>query len=264
MSLAALSRLSSLLLSGETLLAEGRLLLWPDAIQAHLDAYYANVHGRSGATSNGATSNGATSSEGAGVAKPNLWQVQQGVFRMLHRVIFRSESIGNSESFAVRDRPLARLLHIRAVRLPVLRALRAVAPLDFSGLASDRDRIVRHLLLAHHDGNQFAYDFELLRAHPGALEEVRQHATAIALGDKPFSEFWKDIAIFEAYHENLVAAVTQFQADPSSLLTGEERADPDISFEAYLRWCADQPKTPRETFRAFLSGKYTVANGIQS
>ena len=50
-------------------------------------------------------------------------------------------------------------------------------------------------------------------------------------------------------------------------LTGEldlsdaERADPDISFAGYLAWCARQPETPAETYRAWLGGTYRIAEG---
>lgn len=191
---------------------------------------------------------------------PNLWQVQLGVVRMLHRVIFRSESIGNCADHPVRNTWRARLLHRRAIRLPVLVALRAVAPLDFSGLLSPAWRIQRHLLAAHHDGLQFVYDFELLRASPGALEEVRADAEAIISGRDPHAEAWRDVAIFERYHENLIAAIDAFEA--GELRLGEDVDNPDLTFFAFLRWCARQPVDAEQTLRLFQTGEYTIADGV--
>src|SRR5262245_55908049 len=72
---------------------------------------------------------------------PNLWQLSLGVLRMWHRVLFRSETVGTSPGGRVRDTWRARLLENRALRFPFLVAERAIAPLDFTGLASSRERI---------------------------------------------------------------------------------------------------------------------------
>lgn len=191
---------------------------------------------------------------------PNLWQVQLGVVRMLHRVLFRSESIGNCEGHPVRNTWRARMLHKRALRLPVLVALRAVAPLDFSGLLSPTWRIQRHLLAAHHDGLQFVYDFELLKASPGALDEVRADAEEIVSGRDPRANAWRDVAIFERYHENLIAAIDAFEA--GELRLGDDVDNPDLTFFAFLRWCARQPASADETLRRFQAGEYTIADGV--
>ncbi|MBX3275021.1 MAG: hypothetical protein KF729_32450 [Sandaracinaceae bacterium] len=101
---------------------------------------------------------------------PNPWQITLGVARMWHRVLFRSETIGTCAADPVRPSWRARLLERRPLRFPFLVRERAIAPLDFSGLASPPERIIRHLLGAHHDANQFAYDLALLSVHPGKLE----------------------------------------------------------------------------------------------
>jgi hypothetical protein len=192
---------------------------------------------------------------------PNPWQVQLGVVRMLHRVLFRSESIGTCAEHPVRNTWRARMLHNRAMRLPVLVALRAVAPLDFSGLLSPTWRIQRHLLAAHHDGLQFVYDFELLAASTGALDEVRAHAEEIVSGRDPNAEAWRDVAIFERYHENLIAAIDAFKS--GELRLGDDIDNPDLTFFAFLRWCARQPSTANETLQRFESGEYSIADGVQ-
>ena len=179
---------------------------------------------------------------------PNLWQIEQGVLRMWHRVLFRSETIGTSAA-PVRSTLRARLLHERPLRFPFLLWERAVAPLDFSGLLSSPERVIRHLLGAHHEGSQFVYDLRMLALHEGQLEALRERAAAVVDGSDPRAEWLRDLAVHEGYHESLLAAVDaalagRFEADAS------EAEDPDISFLGYLRWCVAQPETPRETWAA--------------
>lgn len=195
---------------------------------------------------------------------PNLWQIQLGVLRMWHRVFFRPESIGQSQDFAVRNTWRARLLERRPLRFPFLLRERAVHPLDFSGLASSTARIHRHLLGAHHDGVQFLYDLQLLRMHDGSdalLRAVRDEARAVVEGTHPRAAWLRDLVVYERYHENLLAAVEAF-LDGSFDASPEERADPDIDFLAYARFCARQPKTPAATLRALREGRYTIAEGV--
>ena len=191
---------------------------------------------------------------------PNLWQVQLGVARMWHRVLFRSETIGTCAEDPVRSTWRAKLLEKRPLRFPFLLLEKAVHPLDFSGLASSPERIVAHLLGAHHDGMQFHYDFELLVTHPERLAEVRDQARAIAQGTHPRSEWLADLVVYEGYHRKLLAAVESYLAGELQV-PAELRDDPDIVFAAYLRWCARQPKTPRETWAAWRRGEFTIAEG---
>ncbi|HUJ63191.1 MAG TPA: hypothetical protein VLX92_32055, partial [Kofleriaceae bacterium] len=109
-----------------------------------------------------------------GVARPTPWQLCLGVLRLWHRVLFRSSTVGTSPGGRVRRSVRARVLAWRAARLPCLLVERAVVPLDFTGLGSTPDRLIRHLLGAHHDANQFVYDLELLACH-GRLDELRAH-----------------------------------------------------------------------------------------
>ena len=185
---------------------------------------------------------------GAFADVPNAWQVTLGVLRMWHRVLFRSETIGLSAA-RVRETARGRLLRNRLARFPVLVAERAIAPLDFSGLLSGRERILRHLLGAHHDGAQFVYDLELLRAHPGALEELRARTAAVLDGSDPRAEYLRDLVVFEGYHEALLAAVDRAQRGDF----GVDEADatnPDISLTAYLAWCSKQPPSWEATREA--------------
>jgi len=190
---------------------------------------------------------------------PNSWQIALGVARMWHRMIFRPETVGTCSAHPVRATWRARLLEHRPLRFPFLVAERAIAPLDFSGLVSTRERIVRHLLAAHHDRNQFVYDFELLRCHPGGLEEVRARADAVVRGRDPRAAWLRDLVDYERYHEELLAAVEVALAGRDTL-GDDERRDPDVSFRAYLDWCASQPETPEATLRAALRGELDLSS----
>ncbi len=181
---------------------------------------------------------------------PNLWQVGLGVARMWHRLVFRSDTIGTCRTEPARRTLRARILALRPVRLPVLLAERAVAPLDFSGLASDPERIVRHLLGAHHDGLQLAYDLSILSCHDGWLERLRDRVRDVVESDTPRSRWLRDLVVFEGYHERLLAAVEEAIARGRVDVPEPEANDPDIAFEAYLAWCAAQPPTPRATWDA--------------
>ena len=200
--------------------------------------------------------------EAAGLveAAPNLWQITLGVLRMWHRVLFRPDTIGTSRGAPPRPTWRARMLASRPVRFPFLLMEEAIAPLDFSGLASSPDRIIRHLLGAHHDENQFAYDLELLSSHEGKLEELRERARRVVADDSPRSRWLRDLTVFEGYHERLLAAVER-AVESGVALSDVDRDDPDISLSAYLRWCARQPRTPAETWAARRIGVYTIAGG---
>lgn len=200
----------------------------------------------------------------AGVSPvPTTWQVTLGVLRMWHRVAFRSDTIGTCRDHLPRATWRARLLASRPLRFPFLLAERAIHPLDFSGLRSDEDRVVRHLLGAHHDGVQFLYDLELLRHRPGALDRVRDEARRVVEVDDARSRWLRDLVVFERYHENLLSAVDAFLAGRFPATEAELR-DPDIAFSGYLAWCAAQPATPAATWRALRERRFTIADGVEA
>ncbi|HVK70688.1 MAG TPA: hypothetical protein VM694_39810 [Polyangium sp.] len=185
---------------------------------------------------------------------PNLVQISLGVIRMWVRLATRPETIGTCTEHHVRPTLRARLLAYRPLRFPFLVRERAIAPLDFSGLASSRERVLRHLLGAHHDANQFAYDLELLGIHPGALEELGERVRRVVNSEDPRAEWLRDLVVFEGYHENLLAAVEHALAH-GVRLAPHEAADPDTSFTGYLRWCARMPATWDEAIPALLRGE---------
>jgi hypothetical protein len=196
---------------------------------------------------------------------PTLWQIALGVIRMQHRLLFRSETVGTS-ALPIRATWRARALRFRPLRFPFLLRARAVAPLDMSGLSSEPARVLSHLLGAHHDGNQFAYDLEMLSLTPGGqrwLERARDGARAVLEEDTPYSAWLRDLCVHEGYHASLLAATTR-ALEGDFGLSDAERVNPDISFSAYLDWCARQPATPEETWRALLAGRYHPERGLAS
>jgi hypothetical protein len=185
-----------------------------------------------------------------GQRAPNLWQVFLGTAAMAHRVLFRSETIGTSRG-VVRATWRARALGWRALRLPFLLGERAIKPLELLGLSADEDLIVRHLLLAHHDGDQFVYDLQFLSLFPGGLERLRTEARAIVDGSHPRAAWARDLVVFDGYHESLLGAVERFLA--GDLVDARIRDDADLSLTGTLMWCARMPASPRATVRAWRS-----------
>jgi len=199
---------------------------------------------------------------GAAAELPNAWQLCLGVLRMWHRLLYRPDTVGTCSGGTVRRTWRARLLEKKPLRLPFLLAERAVAPLDFTGLASSPDRVIRHLLGAHHDANQFVYDLELL-AHHGRLDELHAAVRDIVERDTPRSRWLRDLTVFEGYHEHLLAAVERALAEGPAM-TADEARDPDISFGAYLRWCARQPATPAATLDAWRDGRFAFDSRLEA
>ena len=190
---------------------------------------------------------------------PNAWQLTLGILRMWHRVIFRSETIGTCRELPVRGTPRARLLVFRPLRFPFLLRERAIAPWDLTGLYSSPERILRHLMGAHHDGAQFVYDLELLAPDRAWLERVRDEAQAVVAGTHPRGEWLRDLVVYERYHENLLEAVERALAGETTL-SPEERRDPDLTLHGYLTWCAEQPATPADTWQAWREGRFTLSS----
>ena len=191
---------------------------------------------------------------------PEPWQLCLGVLRLWHRALFRSETVGTSPGGTVRPTLRARVLANRALRLPCLLAERAVAPLDFTGLRSPPERLIRHLLGAHHDGNQFVFDLEILAGH-GRLEQLREAVAAVLASDGRRARWLRDLTVFEGYHESLAAAVDRAIAGGPAMSAGEA-TNPDLSLRAYLAWCARQPRTPGETLAAWRAGRFAFDSGL--
>lgn len=212
------------------------LLLFPDAIEASL-----------------------MRAEAVGLVarRPTLFQLLLGVVRMQVRVALRPDSVGTCTEQPVRKTWRARLLSARPLRFPFLVAERAIAPLDFSGLASSRERVIRHLLAAHHDGAQFVYDMELLSMHEGALAELAWRTRDVVTGRDPRATWLRDLCVFERYHESLLNTLEAFM-EGKPCIAPELAADPDITLTAYLAWCAAAPTDLAETWRRLRDGTFHV------
>ena len=189
-------------------------------------------------------------------ASPNAWQLSLAVLRLWHRVLFRTETVGTS-SDPPRSNWRARLLDNRAVRLPALLASRAVVPFDFTGLRSAPERLVDHLLGAHHDNNQFVFDLELLLGY-GALDELQRRVAAVLDGSDPRAAWLRDLTVYVGYHERLDAAVAAARTSGPAM-TDAEADDPDKTLRGLIRWCARQPTTPAATLAAWSAGRFRIA-----
>lgn len=201
--------------------------------------------------------------EGVGLAEraPTLWQIELGVLRMWERMFFRSDTIGTCKDGRIRPNLRARLMNRRPLRFPFLVWERVITPWDLSGFLSSKQQAIRHLLGAHHDGTQFVYDLQLLQLHPGGLEELEQQAAAVAAGDTARARWLADLTVYEGYHQALLEGVRRV-LEGADELDPDDAVDPDISFRAYLRWCARQPATPAETWAAWRAGRFTFRHGV--
>jgi len=122
--------------------------------------------------------------------------------------------------------------------------------------------VIRHLLGAHHDGNQFVYDLQMLQAHPGALDDLRRRLDAVVSGADRRAGWLRDLCVYERYHEDLQAGLARYLAGEVELAEGDGD-DPDVSFLAYLRWCARQPPTPAATWAAWRAGVFDLERGLE-
>lgn len=186
--------------------------------------------------------------------EPTPWQLCLGVLRLWHRLMFRGDTVGTSPGGRVRATRRARWLEKKVLRLPFLLMEQAVNPLDFTGLRSGPERLIRHLIGAHHDANQFVFDLELMSGH-GQLEVLRARVRQIVDGSDPRAAWLRDLVVFEGYHEQLAAAVERAIAG-GPLMSDEEAEDPDLSLRGAMRWCARQPATPAATLAAWRAGTF--------
>lgn len=192
---------------------------------------------------------------------PNLWQIALGVMRMWHRIAFRPESIGLARDARVRPTLRAKLLANRLLRFPFVLREGSVVPGDLSGLGSTAERLITHIVGTYHDGVQFVYDYQILETVPGGPEELLRRTRDIATSDTPRTRFIKDLAVFEGYHERLLSWVEDAIANGTVAIPADQTDDPEISFHAYLRWCARQPATPAETIAAVREGRFRFPEG---
>ena len=186
---------------------------------------------------------------------PTEWQIAVGVLRMWYRMIFRSNTIGISQTHRPRSNKWARFLQYRPLRLPFVLWEGSVIPWDLSGLTSSPDRLICHVVGTHHEDEQFVYDLEILSCYPNALSQLKHKVNAIVLGTDPRSEWLQNLVVYEAYHKNLLDYMKSIEVSEWKVtLSPEAKRSIDISFYATLTWCSQQPLTPRETWIAWRQG----------
>lgn len=211
------------------------LLLWaPGRIERRLDALHAR---------------------GVIPERPSLWQVWMGVLYMWTRVVLRPDTIGLSDGEPVRTTPGAERLQHRAWRLPALLKARAVNPLDQVGLGSSREHLLRHLVGAYHPGDNFLYDLQILDVEPGGIDELWARTRAIVDETDPDAVFYKDLVVYDGYHERLLAAVEAWR---DAGRDGRELEHPDTTLPAFMAWCARRPDGLAETLAAMRQGDFTL------
>jgi len=196
-----------------------------------------------------------------GVRVPNLWQIELGVLRMWHRILFRSETIGTCATHPVRPNWRAGLLRARWIRFPFLVWERAIAPWDLSGSLSSEAQFRRHLLGAHHDGTQCVYDLQILSLFPGALDDLERTVERLVWVDDRRSRWLADLCVYANYHSELLGHIRTIRGGALELVESDAD-DPDVSFWAYLRWCARQPASPGAWWHAWRSGRFSWIRGI--
>jgi hypothetical protein len=180
------------------------------------------------------------------LAEPTDWQLCQGVLRMWHRVMFRTDTVGTSQA-PIRNTWRAKLLAWRALRAPALLLDGAITPWDFTGLRSSSAQIIRHLLGAHHEGAQFTYDLELLACYD-QLPALHAAVVAQLASNEARAAWLRDLVVFDGYHTALLAATEHALAHGPAMSTADA-LDPDLTLIGYLRWCNAQPPTMRATMQ---------------
>ncbi len=175
---------------------------------------------------------------------PTEWQLAQGVLRMWHRIVFHSETVGLSNTDPQRMTLRARLLKYRPIRIPFLLKYGSIAPWDLTGLLSSPEKMMKHLIGTHHDGDQFQYDLEILSCYPEALTTLHQLVIDVLSGNHPDAALVKDLVVYDQYHARLKDEIERHLNE-----TAKTSTDPDISFRAFLHWCSQQPRTINESIK---------------
>ncbi len=179
---------------------------------------------------------------------PTPFQMAMGVLYMAYRLVFRSDTVGLETRMPVRATRAARWLQYRPIRFWFLAWERVINPFDLTGFGSRRDFLIRHVLGAHHAGDDAIYDMTLLRAHDGALDALRARAQAVVDGRTRHDRFLRDLCVYEGYHANLLRVLDAVEG-------GQDRPDDariptDTSLPAFVAWCLAQPPTFADALRA--------------
>ena len=184
------------------------------------------------------------------------WQLCLAVLRMWHRLIFNPGTIGLSSQDPVRNSWRAKLFQWRPARFPFLLAYGSIKPLDYTGLRQTGENLIRHVVGTHHEGKQSVYDLQVLQAY-GVIDDLYVQTQAIVEGTDKRHEWFKDLCVYESYHEKLLLRLEAWK-EGDDQLSVEERANPDLTLTGALQWCSEQPPTPSLTFRAWRAGQFKI------
>src|SRR5690606_16105429 len=156
--------------------------------------------------------------------------------------------IGLETRAPVRRTRAARWLRYRPIRFPFLAWQRVINPFDLTGFGSTPDYLIRHVIGAHHAGDDAIYDMTLLRAHEGALDTLRARINAVIEGRTARDRFLRDLCVYEGYHEHLLEVLDAAERGVDA--PTDARLPTDTSLPAFVAWCLDQPPTLRDALRA--------------
>lgn len=185
--------------------------------------------------------------------KPNLWQVTMGVAYMLHRMMFRPQTIGLDDS-PVRTTWRAKAWRYRPLRFPFLVLNKAIDPFDLTGLSGTMERKHTHLVGAYHPGDNALYDLECMACDPKSLEKLREDVVEILQSRTARALLLQDLTVYEGYHARLLQLIDRAIAGDFAPAVGQED-HPDTTLRGFLRWCAAQPPSPETTFQAWVQGQ---------
>jgi len=177
----------------------------------------------------------------AGVPTP--FQMLCGVLYMVARLLFRSDTVGLETREPVRPNWRARMLRPRPLRFPFLVWERAINPFDLTGFGSKRDYLVRHVVGAHHAGDDAIYDMTLLLAHDGALAGLRARITEVVAARTPHDRFIADLCVYARYHEKLLDTLDVVEGGRHTV---DAKIASDTTLPGFVAWCLAQPPTLRD------------------
>jgi hypothetical protein len=149
-----------------------------------------------------------------------------------------------------------------------------VSMIDATGLFSDRDTIVGHLLQVVHFNP--VYDLQLIQMFPDGLEDLEAQVTAMVAGIHPRQRTIGAIVEDPHYHARLLEYVRRYRERPdatppirpeSTLRSRPEFARIEECFAtlpAFLAYCCRLPTRPRALAAQLLRGElYEPAAGAE-
>jgi hypothetical protein len=187
---------------------------------------------------------------------PTLFQVSMGVVNMVHRMIFRSETVGVAKNDRVRNTWRARLMSKRPLRFPFLLREGVIHPLEVTGLATSNRELREHVLGAFHPDEQALYDLALLKAHPGELEQLRDDLAAVVDGSHPRASWLADLCVYEGYHARVLSQVERALGGD---LTADAEVAADTTLRAFVAFLCTQPRTPEDAWVALREGTLQIS-----